>query len=95
MAKGYWIATGKVNDLEGIKRYSEAFNAWLPKVKGKFIIRDYETLEEENGNGNLSAVVEFPSKEAAINAYNSVEYQSMIPLRTPFSEISLIICKGC
>lgn len=95
MAKGYWIATGKVNDIKRIKKYSQAFNNWLPKVKGKFIIRDYETLEEEKGNGNLSAVVEFPSKEAAINAYNSVEYQSMIPLRTPFSEISLIICKGC
>jgi len=95
MTKGYWIATGKVNDFQRIKRYSEAFNDWLPKVKGKFIIRDYETLEEENGNGNFSAVVEFPSKEDAINAYNSVEYQNMIPLRTPFSEISLIICKGC
>ncbi len=95
MAKGYWIATGKVNDIKRIKKYSEAFNNWLPKVKGKFIIRDYETLEEEKGNGNLSAVVEFPSKEAAIKAYNSVEYQNMIPLRTPFSDISLIICKGC
>ena len=95
MAKGYWIATGKVNDLKRIKRYSEAFNNWLPKVKGKFIIRDYDTIEEENGNGNLSAVVEFPSKEAAIDAYNSKEYQSMISLRKPFSEISLIICKGC
>ena len=95
MTKGYWIATGKVNDLKRIKKYSEAFNNWLPKVKGKFIIRDYDTIEEENGNGNLSAVVEFPSKEAAINAYNSVEYQNMIPLRTAFSDISLIICKGC
>ena len=77
------------------KKYSEAFKNWLPKVKGKFIIRDYDTIEEENGNGNLSAVVEFPSKEAAIDAYNSEEYQSMISLRKPFSEISLIICKGC
>ncbi len=94
MAKGYWVAIGKITDQNQIKAYSEAFDSWISGVGGSFLIRDLETIEKEGTTGHLTAVVEFESKEAAISAYNSSEYQDMIAMRTPFSEIALSIVEG-
>jgi len=94
MAKGYWLAIGKITDSKKIKAYSEAFNSWISAVGGSFLIRDFETIEKEGHTGHLTAVVQFESKEAAISAYESNEYQEMIKKRTPFSEIALSIMEG-
>ena len=36
-------------------------------------------------------IVEFDSREAAVAAYESSEYQELIKLRTPHSDLSLTI----
>ena len=93
IAKGYWIETGKINSPE-IKTYLEAIAKWLPTVGGKFLIRDLESLQKEGRAGSLTIVIRFSSKLAAISAYESLEYQEMISMRTPFSEIQLSIVEG-
>ena len=93
IAKGYWIETGKINSPE-IKTYLEAIEKWLPTVGGKFLIRNFESIEKEGGMGPFTVVIRFSSKLAAISAYESLEYQEMIPMRTPFSEIQLSITEG-
>ena len=37
---------------------------------------------------------EFQSKEDAVSAYESEEYQKIIPFRTPFSDLILTIFEG-
>ena len=52
------------------------------------------TIEKESTLGHLTVIIEFPSKEDAVSAYESEEYQKMIPLRTPYSDLTLTIFEG-
>ena len=92
--KGYWIAVGKLTNPEGLNSYAEVLVKWLPTVGGSFFITDLASIEKEGSNGHSTVVIEFPSKEAAIYAYESHEYQEMIAMRTPFSDIQLSIVEG-
>tara|TARA_Y100001968_G_C18938616_1_gene517625 strand:- start:216 stop:500 length:285 start_codon:yes stop_codon:yes gene_type:complete len=93
MTKGYWIATGKINSPE-IKTYAETIGKLLPKVGGKFLIKDFDSIEKGARTGHFTIVIEFSSKLAAISAYESHEYQEMIAIRTNFSTIQLSIVEG-
>ena len=92
--KGYWIAVGKLINPEGLNIYAEKIVSWLPTVGGSFLITDLATIEMEGGTGHSTVVIEFPSKKAAISAYESPAYQEMIAMRTPFSDIQLSIVEG-
>ena len=74
--------------------YLKALKDWLPSVNGEFFVRDLATTEKESTLGQLTVIIEFPSKEVAVSAYESEEYQKMIPLRTPYSDLTLTIFKG-
>ena len=71
-----------------------ALKDWLPSVNGEFFVRDLVTTEKESTLGQLKVIIEFPSKEDAVSAYESEECQKMIPLRTPSSDLTLTIFKG-
>ena len=52
------------------------------------------TIEKESTLGNLKVIIEFRPKEDAVSAYASEGYQKMIPLRTPYYELTLAIFEG-
>ena len=93
IAKGYWIKTLNINTHE-IKTYLEAIEKWLPTVGGKILIKDFESIQKEGSIGPLTIVIRFSSKLAAISAYESLEYQDIIAMRTTFSEVQLSIVEG-
>ena len=74
--------------------YLKALKNWLPSFSGEFFVRDLATIEKERTLGHLTVIIEFPSKEHAVSAYESEEYQKMIPLRTLYSDLTLTIFKG-
>tara|TARA_A100001388_G_scaffold229728_1_gene181603 strand:- start:61 stop:351 length:291 start_codon:yes stop_codon:yes gene_type:complete len=94
MAKGYWLSTGSIIDAEGIQPYLKALKEWLHSVYGKFFARDLATIEKESTLGYLTVIIEFPSKKDAVTAYESKEYQKMISLSTPYSNLTLTIFEG-
>ena len=94
MIKGYWLSTGSIKDGEGMKPYLKALKGWLPAVNGKFFAIDLATIEKESILGHLTVIIELTSKEDALSAYESEEYQKMIPLRTPYSDLTLTIFEG-
>mgnify|MGYP001231655917 FL=1 len=94
IAKGYWLSTGSIKDGEGMQPYLKALKDWLPSVNGAFFARDLATIEKESTLGHLTVIIEFPSKEDAVSAYESKEYQKMISLRTPYSDLTLTIFEG-
>ena len=94
MAKGYWLSTGSIIDDEGMQPYLKALKEWLPSVYGEFFARDLATIEKESTVGHLTVIIEFPSKEDAVTAYESEEYQKMISLRIPYSNLTLTIFEG-
>ena len=74
--------------------YLKALQGWLPSVNGKFFARDLATIEKESNLGHLTVIIEFPSKDDAVTAYESEEYQKMISLRTSYSNLTLTSVEG-
>ena len=91
MAKGYWISTGTIHTPLAMVPYISRLTDWLPTVGAKFLIRDVNCDVREGSPGSLNVIIEFPSLEAAVSAYESTDYQSMIALRTPHSDLTLTI----
>ena len=79
--KGYWITTGTIHTPLGMVPYLSALNDWLPSVGGRYLVRDIASDVREGEPGMVSVIIEFPSKAAAVAAYESDAYQAMITMR--------------
>lgn len=82
MPAGYWIAQFQVNDPKGYQEYAKLAGPCVGKFGGKLRTRGGTMTHKEGPKpgGNL-VIVEFPSYQAALDCYNSPEYQKAIPLR--------------
>ncbi len=94
MPKGYWIARVDVTDLAPYKAYSDALDAVLGKYKGRFVVRagKFETVEGTTRARHV--VIEFPSFDAALECWNSREYQDALALRAPVTEADIVVIEG-
>ncbi len=94
MAKGYWIAHVDVQDPERYKDYVATAKPAFERFGANFLARggDYEVME---GNGRArNVVIEFPSKQAAIDCYNSPEYQAAKAIRVTVADADMVIVDG-
>ena len=80
MAKGFWLVTTTVSN-PAFAEYVEAFQPWIESVGGLVFAKDMEAQTVEGKGGKLAVIIEFPSKQAAINAFNSSAYQELSKLR--------------
>ncbi|MBO8204769.1 DUF1330 domain-containing protein [Prochlorococcus marinus] len=80
MSKGFWLVTTTVTN-QAFAEYVEAFQPWIESVGGSVLAKDLESKTVEGKGGKLSVIIQFPSKQAAIDAYNSSEYQELSKLR--------------
>jgi uncharacterized protein (DUF1330 family) len=94
MRKGYWIGRVDVADVEKYKAYLSANGFAFNKFGAKFLVRGgkFENVEGVSRSRNL--VVEFPSYQAALDCWNSFEYQEAAKLRRPVSTADIIIVEG-
>ena len=94
MTKGFWIVTTTVTN-KAFAEYVEAFQSWIQSVGGSVFAKDLESQTVEGKGGKLSVIIEFPSKQAAIDAYKSSEYQELSKLRwANSSETNITIMDG-
>lgn len=79
MAKGYLvICYREIRDQEKLKTYAKlAPGAMLPRG-AQILVRDGRVVAFEGGLAERTVLVEFPSFEEAVDAYNSPEYQSAV-----------------
>ncbi|WP_179379015.1 DUF1330 domain-containing protein [Jannaschia marina] len=94
MAKGYWIAHGRVDDAEKYDLYRAANAAPLAEYGGRFLVRGGAREVREGEAKPRSVVIEFPSYEAALACYDSPGYQAARKLREGISESDLVIAEG-
>ena len=88
-AKGYWISTSTVINQELFAEYVERVGPWLREIGGEVFAKDTEPHGKEGTEGaNLAVICEFESMQAAINAYNSTEYQELSKIRNAATEKS-------
>ena len=86
-AKGYWISTSTVIDQKLFALYVEKVGSWLKEVGGEVFAKDTSPQgKERTKNANLAVICEFPSMRAAVEAYESNEYQELSKLRNAATE---------
>ena len=94
MAKGYWIGRVDVNNDEAYKPYAAANPAIFKKFGGRFVVRGGKFEAPEGSARKRNVVIEFPSYQAALDCYNSPEYQANIKVRAPHSAADIIVIEG-
>ncbi|MBM2577373.1 DUF1330 domain-containing protein [Jannaschia sp. Os4] len=94
MAKGYWIAHGRVDDPEAYDLYRRANAAPLAAHGGRFLVRGGTREVAEGDAKPRTVVIEFPDYASALACYRSEDYQAAIELRRGISESDLVIVEG-
>jgi len=94
MSKGYWIGRVDVQDPEIYQRYTSANAAAFAKFGGRFLVRGgaFETVEGSSRGRNV--VIEFPSYQAALDCWNSPEYQAAKSKRDGAAIADIIVIEG-
>ena len=94
MAKGYWVARVDVADTERYKDYVAANAAAFAKYGARFLVRGGRFENPEGGARSRNVLIEFPSYQAALDCWNSPEYQRALAIRAPVSTADVIIVEG-
>lgn len=94
MAKGYWIARVDVYDADGYKKYVELNAVAFKKFGAKFLVRGAAFELKEGTSRARNVVLEFPTYQAAVDCFNSPEYQTAYATRRPVSSADMIIIEG-
>lgn len=94
MPKGYWIAHVNVNDPERYKDYVATAKPAFETYGARFLARGgaYQALEGRDRARNV--VIEFPSMQAALDCYNSPDYQAAKAIRVTVADADMVIVEG-
>jgi uncharacterized protein (DUF1330 family) len=92
--KGYWLAQITVTGPDGYKTYVAALPAVVGKFGARFLVRAGAQEVPEGNARPRTAVLEFPSYEAALECYRSADYGPVKKLREGNAEVDLVIVEG-
>ena len=94
MAKGYWIGRVDVTNDEGYKPYAAANPAIFKKFGARYVVRGGKFEAREGSSRTRNVVIEFPSYQAALDCYNSPEYQANMKVRQAHATADIIVIEG-
>lgn len=94
MPKGYIIGHITVTDAEGYPEYIRRDTPILESHGAKFIVRGGQSETLEGTSQDRHVIIEFPSYEAAVAAYNDPEYQEVANIRRRCAESTMILVEG-
>ncbi len=91
----YAMARIRVTDPEDYMTYASQTVALAEKAGGKFLVKggDYQMVEGDDP-GIRQVLVEFPTRQMALDWYHSPEYQAILPIALRASERELFIVDG-
>jgi uncharacterized protein (DUF1330 family) len=95
MPKGYVVFTVQVNDQAGMDEYVQAATPIVYAAGGNLVVAGPpEEVIEGTWFGNILAILEFPSVEAAREWYQSADYRAIIGKRHGAAETNAAIFAG-
>lgn len=86
-----WIAHVTVTDADAYAKYAELAGPAIAKHGGSFIARAARYVQLEGKERPRNVVARFPSVEAAVECYNSPEYQQALDHARGASERELVV----
>jgi uncharacterized protein (DUF1330 family) len=95
MSKGYWVsAYRKTKDPAKLAAYAQLAAPAVAAAGGKFIVRGVADEAREQGLKERTVVIEFPSYEQAVAAYESDAYKKALAALGDGVERDLRIVRG-
>lgn len=94
MPKGYIIGHITVTDPDTYPEYIRRDTPILERLGAKFIVRGGQSEVMEGTAGERHVVIEFPSYEAALAAYNDPEYQEVAAIRRASADSVILVVEG-
>ncbi|MAC80663.1 MAG: hypothetical protein CML66_21655 [Rhodobacteraceae bacterium] len=86
-----WIAHVSVSDTEAYGKYAELAGPAIARHGGTFIARGGRYVQLEGKDRPRNVLARFPSVEAAVDCYNSPEYQAALDHARGASERDLVV----
>jgi uncharacterized protein (DUF1330 family) len=79
MAKAYWFSIYRsISDAEALDAYAKLAGPAIIAGGGRFLVRGTPTQVAEHGLMQRTVLIEFPSMDDAIAAYESPAYQTAL-----------------
>jgi uncharacterized protein (DUF1330 family) len=94
MPKGYIIGHITVRDPEAYKEYVERDTPILKRLGGTFVVRGGQSDIMEGQAFARHVVIEFPSYQEALAAYNDPDYQEVAEIRKRTAESTILVVEG-
>jgi uncharacterized protein (DUF1330 family) len=94
MAKGYWVARVDVHDTDSYKNYVAANGRAFAKFGGRFLVRGGAFENPVGTHRSRNVVIEFPSYQAALDCWQSQEYQDARAEQKGGAEMDMLIIEG-
>jgi uncharacterized protein (DUF1330 family) len=94
MPKGYWIAHVTVTDPEQYAIYAAATAEPFAKYGANVLARGGAYTALEGADRPRNVVIEFPTMQAALDCYNSPEYQAARANRIGAGVADITIVEG-
>ncbi len=86
----YLVANYNVIDADGYREYTAKVGPTILAHGGKILVAGSGATPVEGKPGEITIVLEFPSREALQAWYDSPEYKEIINLRTDNTEGALV-----
>ncbi|HBS49544.1 MAG TPA: DUF1330 domain-containing protein [Rhodobacteraceae bacterium] len=95
MPKGYIIGNVTVTDPEAYKAYVEGNTPILQgRHDAKYLVRGGKSQVMEGEAHERHVVIEFPSYEAALAAYEDPDYQAVAEIRKRNADSVIVVVEG-
>ncbi len=93
MDKAYWLKQARIANTDVFIEYVKTIVPWLKSVGGTIIAKDVNQNSDLNewDGGQLGLIIEFASKDAAQEAFDSKIFQEYIKGRGIQNSLSLSI----
>ncbi len=84
--------------MSAIRRLTRSYQATIAEVfrkhRGRYLVRAGAFESKEGANRSRHVVVEFPSYQAALDAYRSPEGQAAAAMRQANADTNLLVMEG-
>lgn len=94
MPKGYIIGHITVTDPEAYQEYIDRDTPILARLGGRFVVRGGTSEVMEGTTNERHVVIEFPSYQAALDAYNDPDYQEVAEIRRRTAKSVILVVEG-